>query len=174
MKSWDDARLLNSFVVYRGMDDTHTVESTIKLIETESQCLIDGMGNNRLASFKTFRRRRVLSLHCIKNKLSLSSTRALNQERWGCALIRPCIAARDWKERIHWMKVFELFVKMHVSVNSRKIKKTSIIHLDAQISFIHCVFILFCIEYLDRARQAQWSIMFRARWIYWNWRYRYD
>lgn len=97
------------------IDDDHIMEDTLKIVECSIQCLKVDMANHKFASFETFKKRKVLGLHYIGNKLSLVSTRALDKDRWACVLLRSAIIPRTWRERRNWLKVFELLIKMNVS-----------------------------------------------------------
>ncbi|KAI8139668.1 hypothetical protein BJV82DRAFT_240522 [Fennellomyces sp. T-0311] len=102
------------------IDDDHTAEDTLKIIECSIQCLQFDMANHKKASFATFLRRKVLGLQYVGNRLSLVSTGILDANRWSCVLVRSAVIPRTWRERWNWQKVFELLIKMNVSIKKRK------------------------------------------------------
>ncbi|KAI9274824.1 hypothetical protein BDA99DRAFT_249611 [Phascolomyces articulosus] len=98
-------------------DDGHTIEDTLKIVECSIQCLKMEMIENKLASISAFLKRQILGLHYIGDKLSLTSTRLLNNGRYSHVLLRSSVIPRTWHDRHNWMKVFELVAKMNVSCN---------------------------------------------------------
>ncbi|KAI9316042.1 hypothetical protein BX666DRAFT_1954199 [Dichotomocladium elegans] len=93
-------------------DDGHTMEDTLKIIECSIQCLKMDMSNHKYARFETFKRRRVLGLQYIGDKLSLLSIGVLDEKHWSCVLERSAVVPRAWRERRNWIKVFEMLLRM--------------------------------------------------------------
>ncbi|KAL1928331.1 hypothetical protein VTP01DRAFT_2687 [Rhizomucor pusillus] len=90
------------------IDDDHTMEDTLKIVEFSIQCLKLDMANHKLASFETSKKRKVLGLHYIGNKLSLLSTRALDKDR-------------------NKLKVFELLTKMNTLLQEQNVLPNALI-----------------------------------------------
>ncbi|KAG0169196.1 hypothetical protein DFQ30_003861 [Apophysomyces sp. BC1015] len=111
-------------------DDDHTVEDTLKIVECSIQCLKMDMANHKYASFETFRKRRVLGLQYIGDKLSLLSTGVLNKKEWSCVLERSAIIPRTWRERKYWIKVFELLLRMNTLLQDQLSLSDAIIDED--------------------------------------------
>ncbi|KAI7860382.1 hypothetical protein BDC45DRAFT_529980 [Circinella umbellata] len=63
-------------------DDGHTIEDTLEIVEYSIQCLKMDMFSNKLASFSTFQKPKVLGLYYVGDKLSLTSTSILNNGRY--------------------------------------------------------------------------------------------
>ncbi|KAI9492798.1 hypothetical protein BDB00DRAFT_764871 [Zychaea mexicana] len=102
------------------IDNGHTIEDTLKIVECSIQCLKMDMISNKLASISTFQKRQVLGLHYVGDKLSLTSTKLLNNGRYSHVLLRSAVIPRTWHDRHNWIKVFELVVKMNTILKEQE------------------------------------------------------
>jgi len=93
------------------LDQVHTEEDTLKLMECTSKCLKSEMNQYRSSSWTTFGKRKVLAIQCINNKVTLLST-SLVENKWCFVQQRSAIIPRDWEDRIYWIKVLELLLKL--------------------------------------------------------------
>lgn len=72
----------------------------------------------RNASSKTFKRRQIFSIQVIGDKITLLATR-FDGTRVICIEIRSAVVPADWEDRLNWIKVFELLVKLKVKPKTK-------------------------------------------------------
>ncbi|CAO3595813.1 unnamed protein product [Absidia cylindrospora] len=93
------------------MDGDHTEEDSLKLLECTSKCLQLEMMNYRLASIETFKKRRIISIQSIGNKITMTAT-ALGDGVYYYIEQRSTIVPRDWEDKVYWIKVMEFLLKL--------------------------------------------------------------
>ncbi|KAI9492651.1 hypothetical protein BDB00DRAFT_738006, partial [Zychaea mexicana] len=80
---FNSAKLERILVECSGyIDGTHTEEDTLKLMECSHHCLNVEMKKRQSASWNTFNKRRVLSVQCVGDKITLLSTSLLPSGKW--------------------------------------------------------------------------------------------
>ncbi|KAI7899612.1 uncharacterized protein BX663DRAFT_440892, partial [Cokeromyces recurvatus] len=82
-------------------DGNHTKEDTLKLMKYTSNCLKNEINQYQYASWTTCGRRRIFTIQCIKNKLTLLSTSRMRIGKWCFVEIRSAIVPRDWEDRYY-------------------------------------------------------------------------
>lgn len=93
----------------------HTQEDMLKLMGVTSRCLKNEMSKVLSASWTTFGRRKVLTVQCINNTMTLLCTKRVEENKWCFVEQRSAIVPRDWEDRYYWIKVLELLLKFKVS-----------------------------------------------------------
>lgn len=68
------------------------------------------------ASWDTFGARKVLALQSINNTITLLATKRVDGNKWAFIEQRSALIPRDWEDRLHWIKVMELLLKLNVSL----------------------------------------------------------
>ncbi|KAL7316928.1 hypothetical protein PS15m_003352 [Mucor circinelloides] len=94
-------------------DGEHTEEDTLKLMEATSRCLKNEMAKYLSASWDTFGARKVLALQSINNTITLLATKRVDGNKWAFIEQRSALIPRDWEDRLHWIKVMELLLKLN-------------------------------------------------------------
>ncbi|KAI8391626.1 uncharacterized protein BYT42DRAFT_602413 [Radiomyces spectabilis] len=92
-------------------DTPHNQEDFLKLLECTSACLQLDMMKYRNASSMTFKRRQVFAIQAIGDKTNLLATK-FDGIRITCIEIRSAVVPTDWGDRFHWVRVFELLMKL--------------------------------------------------------------
>ncbi|KAI9317181.1 hypothetical protein BX666DRAFT_152713 [Dichotomocladium elegans] len=93
-------------------DGDHTEEDTLKIMECSHHCLKTEMDHLLYASWDTFTNRRILSIQCVSDKITLLSTRCLKTGKWCLVEVRSAIVPRDWRRRNSWARVMDLLFKL--------------------------------------------------------------
>lgn len=93
---------------YRELNDNHTEEVTIKLLECSIRALKKEMENLKNASFETFKKRRFITYLYASDNLTMLSTSVVNHEKWAFTLVREALIPRTWNARLRWLKVMDL------------------------------------------------------------------
>lgn len=108
---------------------TQTVQSTgyplnqedfLKLLECTNACLQLDMMKYRYASLTTFKRRQMFAIQAIGDKITLLATKFVGM-RITCIEIRSAVVPTDQEDRLHWVRVFELLMKLKVKSNDHTI-----------------------------------------------------
>ncbi|KAG0930809.1 hypothetical protein G6F57_011483 [Rhizopus arrhizus] len=95
------------------VDGEHTEEDTLKLMEATSRCLKNEMGRYQSSSWLTFGARKVLVIQAINNTITLLSTKRVEGNKWAFIEQRSALIPRDWEDRMYWIKVVELLMKLN-------------------------------------------------------------
>ncbi|ORY96092.1 hypothetical protein BCR42DRAFT_430587 [Absidia repens] len=103
-----------------GDDMDHSEEDTIKQICNTSNCLKVDMKVYRAASFDTFLRRQVFGLQFIHDKMTLTTTRMINKERYAFIETRSAIIPTSFKDIWKWIKAFELLLKLKADLQEQE------------------------------------------------------
>lgn len=82
---------------------------------TTSRCLKNEMTKYQSASWSTFGDRKVLAVQSTNNTITLLSTKRVDGNKWAFIEQRSALIPRDWEDRLYWVKVIELLLKLNVS-----------------------------------------------------------
>jgi hypothetical protein len=85
-------------------------------MEATSRCLKNEMGRYQSSSWLTFGARKVLAIQAINNTITLLSTKRVEGNKWAFIEQRSALIPRDWEDRMYWIKVVELLMKLIVSL----------------------------------------------------------
>ncbi|KAI8147039.1 hypothetical protein BJV82DRAFT_374546 [Fennellomyces sp. T-0311] len=85
-----------------------------QVMECSHHCLKVEMKKRQSASWSTFMRRRVLTIQCVVDKITLMSTSILPSGKWSFVEVRSAKVPRDYENRFTWKKVFEFLFNMKV------------------------------------------------------------
>ncbi|KAI8373758.1 hypothetical protein BD560DRAFT_434116 [Blakeslea trispora] len=70
------------------------------------------MGRYQSSSWLTFGARKVLAIQAINNTITSLSTRRVEDNKWAFIEQRTALVPRDWEDRMYWIKVVELLMKL--------------------------------------------------------------
>ncbi|KAI9491535.1 hypothetical protein BDB00DRAFT_752034, partial [Zychaea mexicana] len=84
----------------------HNQEDFLKLLKCISACLQLDMMKYHHASSNTFKQRQIFSIH-----ITLLATTSDGMHII-CIEVRSVVVPIDWEDYLHWIKVFELLVKL--------------------------------------------------------------
>ncbi|RCH80586.1 hypothetical protein CU098_007407 [Rhizopus stolonifer] len=65
------------------------------------------------ASWSTFGDRKVLAVQSTNNTITLLSTKRVDGNKWAFIEQRSALIPRDWEDRLYWVKVIELLLKLN-------------------------------------------------------------
>ncbi|KAI8393413.1 uncharacterized protein BYT42DRAFT_479218, partial [Radiomyces spectabilis] len=86
-------------------------EDVLILLECTSAYLESDMIEFPNASLTTFKRRQVLAIQAIDNKITLLESK-FDGKVFTCVEIRSALVPTDWAGRFQWIRVFELLIKL--------------------------------------------------------------
>ncbi|CAO3637994.1 unnamed protein product [Cunninghamella blakesleeana] len=116
------------FIECSGNEDgDHTVEDSLKLLECTSKCLQLEMMNYRSASFDTFKKRCIIGIQVIGNKITLTSTK-LGDNTYYYVEQRSALVPRNWEDRKYWIRLLEFLLKLKIYLNMFYYKKVKILN----------------------------------------------
>ncbi|KAI8343244.1 hypothetical protein BC941DRAFT_410802 [Chlamydoabsidia padenii] len=90
----------------------HAEEDTLNQISNTTNCLKLDMRKYKLASYSTFLKRQVFGIHFVHDRMTLSSTRMMNKDRYSFVEVRSSRIPTTYGERFGWVKVIELLLKL--------------------------------------------------------------
>ncbi|KAI8148391.1 hypothetical protein BJV82DRAFT_506912 [Fennellomyces sp. T-0311] len=96
---------------------SHTIGDTLKSLECATASLAGQASKYRHASFATFQKLQVFSIHVIKNKMTLSTTTIHDAYTWKRMDLRTTDIPTKWCDRISLIRYFELLATLMVGLN---------------------------------------------------------
>jgi hypothetical protein len=102
----------------------HTMGDTVKLIQSAAEVLKAEAMTVQDARLETFLKRKVLIVHLVTQKMTLSSVCALQNKKYKVVELRSATLASKWGERREWLKMFELLATIMVSNSLKRIQCT--------------------------------------------------
>jgi hypothetical protein len=93
-------------------------------MEATSRCMKNETSRYQSASWETFDQRKVLAIQVINNTITLLSTKRVEGNKWAFIEQRSALVPRDSDDRLYWVKVIELLLKLNVSIFSLKCMPT--------------------------------------------------
>jgi hypothetical protein len=113
--------LLTFFFSYNKTEDLkHTIENTLKNCKSATDSLKYFMSNNIRSSYSNIRKVHVNSIQIIQSKMTLLQYQVLSPQKWQVIECRSSELPYTFKDRKKYIKVFELFAFIHVSVSLMK------------------------------------------------------
>jgi hypothetical protein len=95
-------------------DVAHTVDDTVKQIESTTGALKLELMKNLSASFETIKRREVLGVPCIVDKITLTPTSLNDRKVYKVLELRSALIPVRWNEHKKWVNFLELMVTVQV------------------------------------------------------------
>lgn len=95
-------------------DVAHIVDDTVRQIESTTGALKLELMKNLSASLETIKRRKILGVQCIVDKITLTSTSLNDREVYKVLELRSALIPVRWNERKKLVKFFELMATVQI------------------------------------------------------------
>ncbi|KAI9316681.1 hypothetical protein BX666DRAFT_1858806 [Dichotomocladium elegans] len=94
----------------------HTIDDTIKQLESTSSALKQQINTYKSASYQTLLKRKIYGIQVVQHTITLTETSVIDRKKWRFLEVRSATIPTTWAKRRQWTKVFELIPTLHVSI----------------------------------------------------------